>query len=966
MIALIVVIVVVGVVIQSRTPQLSEQEYLQQAKRSLRRGDFAAAIDAAEQAIQLNGQSTAGLLFAADAAAQLGQQQAALDYCLRIPDSEGRFSLDARILTATLYQSHYNDRAAEEHLERALQISPDHPMVLRQLASSLSVHGRRWESIPYLLKLVQIGHADVADLRLLAAPESVKVLDEARLEAWASETDAYNQLAAACSLIALEQDFGRAESLLIQAIKSEPQLLEAHLRHGSLLADRGEVSMLDQWSRTLPDSAEAYPETWVIRADWNRLTGDAPNAAACYQRALEVHPNHVAANYQMGQVLTQLGDSKGKIFLNRAERLREIIKLSSLLSRRLDGALILNIVDELEAVGRLTEALAWLQLGTLGSEQHARHKRLVQLLSTKNATHLPWTLEGAYPTRHTSYSVQDWRPDSTRSADAAKQPTASQISFENVAASVGLSFRYQCGAPPQQRNHTIYEVTGGGVAAIDFDRDDWPDLYFAQAGTKPPFTFPNTHSDQLHRNRRGTAFIDATATANIQEAGFGQGVAAGDINNDGFPDLYVANVEGNRLFLNNGDGTFRDDSESVANQAEQWTTSCAIADLDGDSNPDLYDANYVGGDLLNLTCPKNGTPETCSPLKYQCVPDVLWVNDGSGRFQDRSADFKIPTADGDGLGLLVGAFANAPARIFVANDGRANFYLTPGNVDQGSERGRTKFYQQDSLVRGIALDSEGRAQACMGVAAADFDGDLRTDLFVTNYYAESNTLYLQTEDERFHDQSRVRGLYESSLKTLGFGTQAIDADLDGWPDLIIANGHLNEHPSDAPQQRMLPQFYRNINGETFSLLTSQTLGHYFGRPAIGRSMALLDWNHDGRSDVVVSHLEDPVALLQNTTPSISDFLAVRLTGRTSSRDAVGARVLLTTPDATFLKLVTAGDGYQCSNQKQLIFALGQSSENVILQITWPTGKTQTFSDLRPGSHVDLCEDMPQAFVRPKT
>ena len=729
-----------------------------------------------------------------------------------------------------------------------------------------------------------------------------------------------------------------------------------------------------EWNNSLPEIAEEFPDTWLIRADWHTQIGELPSAAFCFQRALKTHPNHVAGNYQLGQTLTRLGETEdASAFLTRAEHLRDLIKLSSILVSqypKLDQSLLLEISDTLALVDRPLEAVCWLKFATQNESTLVRKQRLYEQLGGRISDNTPWTLSSFRIAEELEFSVDDWQSAVDASGllvsqRKAPKPIKSKISFREATESLGIDHRYMFGVTDDVPTGRIYEVTGGGIATIDFDLDDWPDLYFTQAGTSPPFQAQEKHLDQLYRNYAGRRFKEVAELAGIRDELFGQGVASGDIDNDGFPDLYVANFDGNRIYLNNGDGTFSDATYASNVSHSYWTTSCAIADITGDSIPDLYDVTYVTGDnVLTQTCSANGVAGTCSPLEFTSTPDLLWQGLGDRSFNDASESQGITVPDGDGLALVIGAFSDYQrSRIFIANDGRANFYFKPADT-HNANHSKPARYAEEALMRGAAFDIEGRPQACMGIASSDFNGDLRQDFVVTNFIAESNTLYLQSDDEHYLDQSRTWDIYESSLQTLGFGSQALDADLDGWPDIMIANGHINSHPVDAPQQRMVPQFYRNIVGTKFRQLSGENLGPYFEKPAIGRSMAVVDWNRDGRPEVAISQLRDNSSLLENTTENSGAWLTLKLHGKDCSRDAVGCRVIVSTPLRKQLSLVTAGDGYQCSNQKQLFFGLGRAESIDSLTVFWPNGRTQTFTNIRPNTRLSIREGDQDAFICP--
>ncbi|MGB4707351.1 MAG: FG-GAP-like repeat-containing protein [Fuerstiella sp.] len=640
------------------SPQQSATTILKNAEKAMKRQDFKAALELAEIGLQLESQRSDGRMFAADAAAQLGDAERSLRHCLLIPDSDAMYGLDARILTATLYRHLHKDRLAEEHLHRALQIAPDCIAAHKLLSSSYSRHGRRWESIPHLLALLRATSYDIQDLRLLAAPDSTTVLGNIDRVKLANSKDPYDLLAVACSMMALEQTPDLCEKLLQRCIAADESLLEAKVRYGRLLLNRGDSDLIENWDNSLPQQADEFPETWLIRAEWCMQSGKLLEAASCFLQALEMHPNHAAANYQLGQTLTRLGKGdEAEKFLLRAEHLRTIIKLSAILARQYptpDQDLLHEITNSLELTGRYLEAICWLNMATSDDDITARRQHLYDQIGGQITSETPWTRPAFLATKELKFAISEWKsqieqPDASQRNSRNKAPLSTNISFNDSTKTMGINHQFHFGAVDDKPTGRIFEITGGGIATLDFDLDDWPDLYLSQAGKSPPFQVQQTHFDQLYRNYQGKQFAEVAELASIHDDFFGQGVAAGDINNDGFPDLYVANIDGNQIYLNNGDGTFFNQTRYSNVNHRYWTTSCAIADITGDSIPDLYDVTYVDGDnILTLTCPANGTAGTCSPLEFDSPPDFLWQGVGDGTFTDstKSTGFSAPLGTG--------------------------------------------------------------------------------------------------------------------------------------------------------------------------------------------------------------------------------------------------------------------------------------------------------------------------------
>ncbi len=352
----------------------------------------------------------------------------------------------------------------------------------------------------------------------------------------------------------------------------------------------------------------------------------------------------------------------------------------------------------------------------------------------------------------------------------------------------------------------------------------------------------------------------------------------------------------------------------------------------------------------------------CLPQHFQAAADRLFLNQGDENFDDVAASSGFDADDGKGLGIVVGSFGGSPGlNVFVANDTVANFFF---ENQESTENGIPRF-REIALGSGLALSGAGTAQASMGVAAGDTDGDGTTDLFVTNFHGETNTLYRQLQGGIFEDVTLERKLRQPSLSRLGFGTQFLDADLDGRLDLVVANGHIdNISQGGRVEYQMRPQFFANQGAAGFREADAQSLGPYFERRVLGRALARLDWNGDGQEEFVVTHLDAPAALLENTTQPAGNYFVIKLRGVHSSRDAIGTVVQVETENLQLTRQLLAGDGFQASNQRVLTFGLGQDDTIRKLTITWPAGQSNEFLNVPANTRWIIIEGKQRLFAAP--
>ncbi|MCA9007393.1 MAG: CRTAC1 family protein, partial [Planctomycetaceae bacterium] len=314
-------------------------------------------------------------------------------------------------------------------------------------------------------------------------------------------------------------------------------------------------------------------------------------------------------------------------------------------------------------------------------------------------------------------------------------------------------------------------------------------------------------------------------------------------------------------------------------------------------------------------------------------------------------------SEGKGLGIVAADLKGKGfPDLFIANDAVANFFM----VNQGM---RKPTFQEEALLSGLAFNAQGRTEACMGVAAGDADADGLLDIYVTNYFRETNTLYRQVAPDSFIDKTPAANMSDSTLYQLGFGTQFLDADLDGLLDLLIVNGHVEDLSADEIPWQMQPQLMWNRGKGVFQELQTPGIGAFFQQKRLGRGLARVDWNRDGREEAVLTSLDQPLALLKNTTESHGHRLVVTLTGTRSSRDAIGTTVRLKIKGETLVRQLTAGDGYQARNQRVLTFGTGQSTAEVQLEVNWPSGLKQVFEGVAIDQEVQLIEGQATPIIK---
>lgn len=949
--------IVCGGVFWFRSPaKPNSRELLQAAAAALTAGEPAQAEQLARQVLEKKPHHIDALLLTAQAARAQNKQRETLASYAALPEEARPLVIDNLNAGAELALQWGQLQSAEQLTRRVLILVPQHREANIRLAYLLGVEGRCEEAVSPLLTLIQLGQFGLHHLVLLGASDPV--IADTRLVDLAKQADpdyAIPQIGPARTAIS-KNDLSQARKLLEVVVREQPQSAEGQAQWGQVLQATDDPSF-SVWSSSLPKELEWHPGIWIARGLWLRDHGQPEAAARCLWEAVRRDSEQRVPNLQLGQTLVALGETEAaQPFLKRGQQLLELAQVvDDLYSHPNDTQGMQRASQISESLGRLWEAWGWAMLAATIDPGSPWPREVISRLQPQLAPTTPRTLANANPAAHlnlTRYELPDWNKATLAQTDT-KSSGSKPITFLDEAKKRGIDFIYRTRGPSEKGEMRMYESDGGGVGVLDYDGDHFPDLYLTQGGRLKAIDQSQGLNNRLYRNQDAARFDDVTTQSGLGSLAYGQGTTVGDFNNDGFPDLYIANLGRNQLYQNMGDGTFEEVNFIPQDAPDQWTSSCLIADLNGDSLPDLYDVNYLSlKDALQATCREGEELQWCNPSTFAASQDRLYLNQGDGSFTEISKQAGIEIPDGKGLGIVAADFdGSGKLSLFVANDAVANFYFQ----NETSDKSSSPRFSEMATSLGLAYDANGLPQACMGVAAGDLNGDRRLDLFVTNFYDQSNTLYLNQPGTVFVDATARSGLKDPGYYQLGFGTQPLDADLDGWLDLVVTNGHVLNLSAKGTPWQMRPQFFRNLGEGKFSEVSASEAGPFFEKRYLGRGLVKLDWNRDGRPDYVVSHINDPASLVTNTTNTPHHFLALKLHGVDSSRDAIGAIVTVNTGSQTLLQQLTAGDGFQASNERELLFGLGDVTIIPEVTVRWPSGKQTHLKDVAADQRLTLIE-----------
>ncbi|MBM3215520.1 CRTAC1 family protein [Candidatus Poribacteria bacterium] len=494
------------------------------------------------------------------------------------------------------------------------------------------------------------------------------------------------------------------------------------------------------------------------------------------------------------------------------------------------------------------------------------------------------------------------------------------ITFTDITESAGIDFVQVNGATGE---HLFPESVGSGGAFIDYDRDGWLDIYLVNGGDFQAAGLPN----RLYRNNGDGTFSDVTERAGVGDTGFGDGTCVGDFDGDGWDDLYVCNYGANVLYRNNGDGTFSDVTERTGVGEPRWSASAAFLDIDRDGDQDLFVANYVDYVRERDGCPFKGLSVYCGPETFDPVTDTLYRNNGDGTFTDVSAEAGITSA-GRGLAVVPGDYdGDGDTDIYVANDMNANFLYQ--NRGDGT-------FEEVALLAGVAVAEDATIGNGMGASMGDYDNDGAFDLVVTNFQDQVNTLYHNDRDGFFTDVSYASGTGAVSLRHLAWGVGLVDLDNDGWLDLFIANGHVHDNVEEFDQIGTYAQpklVFRNQGGTMFENVTAAS-GEAVNRPESSRGVAFGDFDNDGDMDALVNNVRSRATLLRNDGGNANAWVRVVLT---PTQNALGARVRVETPDGvTRTGECRSGGSYASDSDRRLLFGL-KASQSATVSVRWLDG-----------------------------
>lgn len=948
---------------ESETRESERASAMEKSQMLVDRGDFAAAAAALNELLLIDPSDVEVLFRLAQVESGAGNLSKSVEILSEIPEDHPQAGLAALGQSADWCVILERYEEAEQLYKKVLARAPNAAPALRPLAHLLNRQGRRHEAAIYIQELCKQGNVRQDELHALIALSDAMYDAPPESDQVPREPTAYWPIGASGIARKHFQDEQYADAIdLLRPLVSDQNAPPSMVAlFGRAAAEAQDDESFRWWlSKTNADVRE-YSEYWAAIGAFLIGQRRFKEAIRALAEAIERDPTDLRSLSRLRQAFLVLEDEEtAQQFFERWTDIRESLRANNLVAAKQPPDLM--AIGQLEArlseLGRPLEALLWKAVqqyyedASLAEKQQVSQQRQ-QLVANGNP--FPSTKEriiGLDLEQYPLPTIDAIEPLVGADESRRTEHVITPASFVNIAPDAGLDHTFFVASTPTRWSFSIHQMLGGGVAVLDYELDGNPDLYFAQGASDPP-RLTSERSNQLMRQVDAN-FVDITDFAGVAEFAHTIGVAAGDWNQDGFPDLVLRNLPDEVLLINQGDGTFRRQQIADRSQSNRIPSSAAIADLTGDGLPDIFQADYVDDPRRFMKPPVDETGRPLQPIlpsKFQPGKNHLVENTGSGGFEIRELNPGSSARDATSLGIIITDFdGKSGNEIFVANDLKPNrlwsFDQSTGWVDVAA-------------LRGCAFSFTGASTASMGVAAADLKNNGTIDLHVTNYQNESASLFIG-ESGLYQDQNLKLKIAVDSFGVLGFGTQAIDYDNDGLRDLVVTNGHIDDAVTNQGTFRQPAQLFTN-RGYGFELIPVKDVSGYWDEQHLGRTLASTDVNRDGLMDLVVTHIDEPSALLINQTKSANRWLQLQLVGTVSERDSIGARVRLRTGDQEFVEWVTAGDGYLCTNENLVCFGLGRVEKIDSIEIQWPSGKRQSFNQVPIDSRLLIIEGEAETY-----
>lgn len=930
------------------TPPIDAETVMQRAGRLIEQAQFKEAERLLKPLLLVQPYHSGGLFLIAQAEAGQGRLETAIETLRVISPEEPQLGLAALGQAADwmIQLGRYDD--AEANLLQLVSRDSEIAIVRRRLAQLLNNQGRRIQAAPHLRKLAELGDATPDELYGMVTfsdPFIHTNLDGTELKI---PTVGLSE----ARLLHQRGDFRAARELTQKLWEEQPHCSSIAAFYLRLMAEMQDQAGFAKSLSQVPHDIAGQPEYWHAMGIFQQRQGKHDFAIRCFLEAVRLDDTDRSSYLGLARSLkaVEQGAAASKV-LRRYAILDEIASINIAPERSEEQLHRMPLL--LRMLRRDAEASAWENVGN-GKIPHSAPESGPAKIADSPVLDAMWVTCGInledWPLPVSSEVIaSDLATHEHEADELTVEATPQAMTLINVAEKVGLDFLYEPGPGTDRETLLLPETVGDGIAVIDFDLDGWPDLYFTQGGGKA-FESDGSLPNRLWRNLHGTSFVDITASSETGDHGYGQGVAAADIDQDGFLDLIVANIGPNILYRNNGDGTFsRSELAASGIDGNQWTTTIACGDVTGDGLPEIVEVNYIDDPAaLVAECIGSAKFPLCNPQQYRPAQDRILRNVGDGRFEPIRAN-REQRPPGYGFAAVIANFdQQAGNDLFIANDTSGNQYWI--SEDDPTTSGRYTLLEQAKLF-GIAHGPNGISLSSMGIAAGDFDRNGRIDLQISNYANEPADLFMQHSTGVFSNENFHYGLDAVTKPTLGWGTQAADIDHDGWLDLVVVNGSLYSQSDDGVPYRMSPQVIRGAAGRFESVKPTSLGDPFWTTPTLGRTLATIDWNRDGKVDFVATHLDAPAALLQNETDSKSEevnpnhWVQFDLVGTQSERDAVGTEVTVHCGDHSWTTWVTGGDGFLCSNDPVLSVGLGVQQRIDSVDIHWSSGHTETLDAL---------------------